>query len=71
MIRLAKTNHYIAWWTGGTDSSVYGGYAENERQFRTMCKEAGYDLDGLKITCIRYDARDEMGRTIEPHVYKD
>lgn len=72
MIRLIKTNHYVANYVGRKSTTcMYQGYAESEEQFRDLCNSAGYDLDGLQVECIRKDARDEMGRTIEPTCNKE
>lgn len=64
---MEKVNHYVAWMEfHGDRSARYQGYAESEEEFKSMCKEHGYDLSIVdEIECVKKDARNEIGRPIE------
>lgn len=59
---MKKTiNYYIATEFG---TAMYNGYATSEERFIALCKEAGYDLEGMEIELVKENSKDEMGRRL-------
>ena len=55
----------------GTRTAMYSGHAESEERFIELCKQEGYDLEGLETELVRVNARNEIGRPIKEGVRKD
>lgn len=55
----------------GSQTVMYSGFAPTEERFVELCKEAGYDLDGLEIVMEQANPKDEMGRLFKEGVKKD
>lgn len=67
---MRTVNHYIANYPekNGVTITRYQGVAENEDEFITMCRTAGYDLEGLCIVENRRNCRNEIGQPIRKQI---
>lgn len=68
MIVIYHLNYYIAVERG---TANYSGYAESEEEFRELCAQEGYDLDGCEVEELEHDVKPHFGRSPKKHVRKD
>ncbi len=63
-----NNNYYTANEYG---TAMYSGFAASEERFVELCKNAGFDIEGMEIELVHANSKDAMGRPFAEGVRKD